>query len=237
MVVCKQHCTQSILKRNGFLGYSTKYLNSTFLSSVWCWLVLNGTHYRYWKDVNNVREYLEWLKEMLGLKHFEDWYNVTSRQLCRMRGAGLLHSGGLYHVLSKYTFTVTSLDSKFCVKYSCRCYPEYPWDRKRFSSSSKSQLILLQGVKHFTKEGTEIHINYKHPKLKFKDTKVNNQSTLFTDVSFQKSMEFDIFIPSLSLAFEYQGHHHFEDMLFGEVAAFKEKDSEKMNACKEAGFK
>ncbi len=47
-------------------------------------------------------------------------------------------------------------------------------------------------------------------------------------------MEFDIFIPSLHLAFEYQGSHHYHNhFLYGDKSLQQEKDVQKRIACKE----
>jgi len=48
-------------------------------------------------------------------------------------------------------------------------------------------------------------------------------------------MEFDIFIPSLSIAFEYQGEQHYSEvecMITTDIAL---RDKEKQDVCKEAG--
>lgn len=55
---------------------------------------------------------------------------------------------------------------------------------------------LYSKVTELLPEVTDVYINYDHPKLRYKGSK--------------KSMELDIFIPSLHLAFEYQGIQHFE---------------------------
>ena len=31
----------------------------------------------FWKDINNVKEYMNWLSEILDIKTMEDWYKVT----------------------------------------------------------------------------------------------------------------------------------------------------------------
>lgn len=50
-------------------------------------------------------------------------------------------------------------------------------------------------------------------------------------------MELDIFVPSLSLGFEYQGEHHYSwTTLFGDPSEFMNKDNLKRDACKAAGI-
>lgn len=67
-----------------------------------------------------------------------------------------------------------------------------------------------------------IYVDYKHPQLKYSDTQLN--------------MELDIFVPSHSIAFEYQGHHHFTvSSVFSQHnnnGALILKDMEKKQACK-----
>ena len=47
-------------------------------------------------------------------------------------------------------------------------------------------------------------------------------------------MELDVFVPSLNLAFEYQGEQHFdENPLFGPSDAVKRRDQQKMEACRQ----
>lgn len=49
----------------------------------------------------------------------------------------------------------------------------------------------------------------------------------------EKHMELDICIPSLNIAFEYQGDQHYKDnKLFGSVDVMKKRDDAKREACK-----
>jgi len=73
--------------------------------------------------------------------------------------------------------------------------------------------------------GLQISINFKHPELVFSNT--------------EKSIELDIFLPSLNMAFEYQGQHHYRfHFLFGspQMARQLERDEEKRRLCKGKGI-
>ena len=79
-------------------------------------------------------------------------------------------------------------------------FPNEKWNKKLFFYRSKrtNQRILFSQLQkiylsHFLIE------NYHHPKIS-SNTAENSKKTL---------LEFDIFIPSLNLAFEYQGEHHY----------------------------
>lgn len=50
-------------------------------------------------------------------------------------------------------------------------------------------------------------------------------------------MEFDIWLPKLKLAFEFQGQQHFVDVLStGQSKEMRDRDSEKRVACVRAGI-
>lgn len=67
-------------------------------------------------------------------------------------------------------------------------------------------------------EAQDIHFNYSHPTFVFEDS--------------LKPMIFDIFIPSLKVAFEYQGEQHFhKTKMFGESEIQSNRDSEKKTVC------
>ena len=74
--------------------------------------------------------------------------------------------------------------------------------------------------------GKKIQFDYKHPNLRFDGS--------------NKKMELDIWVPSLALAVEYQGHQHYEPAEYwGGEEAFKKtkkRDKEKRKQCKELGI-
>jgi hypothetical protein len=49
-------------------------------------------------------------------------------------------------------------------------------------------------------------------------------------------MQLDIYIPSKSIAFEYQGIQHYEDVYYfgSSLRMYEERDAEKKKACEEA---
>ncbi len=49
-------------------------------------------------------------------------------------------------------------------------------------------------------------------------------------------MEFDIFIPNLSLAFEYQGEQHYKDRYIFSSAPYKARDKEKRRLAADYGI-
>eukprot|EP01027_Heterolobosea_sp_BB2_P007908 GEZU01011746.1.p1 GENE.GEZU01011746.1~~GEZU01011746.1.p1 ORF type:complete len:126 (+),score=24.95 GEZU01011746.1:200-577(+) len=70
---------------------------------------------------------------------------------------------------------------------------------------------------------TEVMEDYLHPELTFSGS--------------AQPMQLDVFVPSLSLAFEFQGQQHFADVhVFGSSARTAAKtDQEKSEACSRVG--
>ncbi len=71
----------------------------------------------FWKDAANRRRYLAWLGEKLGYHEFEDWYQLTMKDVKRNRGVTLSRM---------YCHPYTLLKTHF---------PKYEWLEWRFSST------------------------------------------------------------------------------------------------------
>jgi hypothetical protein len=101
-------------------------------------------------------------------------------------------------------------------------YPKHKWDVEKFESHQqwgKAQWALLRVIQRLLPDNQDIKVDYHHPKMIY-------QGTL-------QLMELDIYIPSLSLAFEYQGEYHYLDhYLFGDPLEVQMRDEEKRQACK-----
>jgi hypothetical protein len=64
--------------------------------------------------------------------------------------------------------------------------------------------------------------NYRHPDLLHSVTK--------------RKVELDIYVPSMKLAFEYQGAQHETQTYRGDIRRQKERDNEKVMLCKQHGI-
>jgi hypothetical protein len=72
-------------------------------------------------------------------------------------------------------------------------------------------------------EGHDVTYDYSHPQLRFRRTSA--------------PMQLDIYIPSLALAFEYQGEQHYgAHYLYGSSEHQRAKDMEKQQRCKQEGI-
>jgi hypothetical protein len=179
----------------------------------------------FWQDPKNQREFLNSVAQDMNFSPLDPvgWKTVSCRDIISKGGKGLLgrFNGSILHLLK----TV---------------YTDIEWSSAATKAKwGKSQWFLLQQIKEMLQgmenppKDAEILINYKHPEMMFETTK--------------QPMELDIFVPSISLAFEYQGtnqhyrsnnlgeHHYDKHFLFGSNQGTATKDEEKRQACKRAG--
>jgi len=104
-------------------------------------------------------------------------------------------------------------------------YPKHPWDQEKFSrqrQKKSNQWWLYKIIKEILPLHIEVIEEYSHPFLK-----LQTGSTVI----------FDVFIPSMNMAFEYYGFQHFYyHVMFGDVKSRKERDEERIRACQALGL-
>jgi hypothetical protein len=99
----------------------------------------------------------------------------------------------------------------------------------------KSQLLLLGVIRTILGKNVQTQYDYRHPDLRFK--KSGSIFQLNYKFTAKDCMELDIFLPALSLGFEYQGEDHYrEHYLIGPVNNRLLKDQEKQQACLDHGI-
>jgi len=154
-----------------------KALICIFPSWNWKSWMFRTTMKHFWNSDDNVKSYLVWLSEIIGIYQMKNWIEFPRVIFTRHKGSRLLHCyGGNLSLLMHY-------------------FPDHQWNRIPLKRTfSKTQLYLFKMIQvMFPNE--EILLDYKYSQNFHR--------------SFSNGMELDLFIPSLSLAFEYQGHQHY----------------------------
>jgi hypothetical protein len=91
-------------------------------------------------------------------------------------------------------------------------------DNHFLHSTKKNQKLLFRIVKSLLPQNVEIYIDYFHPDIR-------NPLT-------QTPLQLDIFIPSYSLAIEYNGiQHYYHNSLFGDFKEQQKRDEIKRQYC------
>ena len=148
------------------------------------------------------------LKEQERIKR----YFMTEEEFHRERVQKLIRK---YKINEKKDFYRASLHFDRFLNSIQITYPEEQWSLP--SSSRKSnQRILFASLSSYFSQFFLIE-NYRHPLSLYSansNHNINNTKIKEEEVIKEK-MEFDIFIPEMNIAFEYQGEQHYSDFPFG----------------------
>jgi len=108
------------------------------------------------------------------------------------------------------------------MKILSEVYPNHGWIQRRFTNHPRkwSQWQLFKIIKQLLPY-VEVIENYVHPFLQFSES--------------GRRMELDIYVPTLKLAVEYQGLHHYQGIFFVSPDLQK-RDQEKRRACQLQGI-
>jgi hypothetical protein len=72
----------------------SKLLISVFPDHNWVLFKFQSVPMGFWMKENNCRGYLDWLGEQLGFQSREDWYNISTKDICDRGGHRLLAKYG-----------------------------------------------------------------------------------------------------------------------------------------------
>lgn len=124
------------------------------------------------------------MSKELGITKLEDWYNIHWSQFINVGGSSLVKKyGGLVNLLHKF-------------------YPNFNWNFSFFQKpnrgSNKTQNILFNFIK-------ELYPNQEV----YQEYPIN----LLLNENDKSLLTFDIYIPSIRTAFEFQGTQHFDQVM------------------------
>jgi hypothetical protein len=195
------HITKKIILKNGGGGLLKKYDNSPsrFLQSVYHehdWIIwkFKQVPKKYWHEIENGRQFLEWAGKQLGIQELSDWYEIPAERVSILGGSRLLNRFGGKQMLLQM------------------CYPHYSWNSLGFQDwqSWKSQKHLFSLVREiFPTE--KIHYNYRHPEIKYEKQHRNIELDIFIP-TIALAFEYQVF----NLFIEY-----FNENFLGSATLYK----------------
>lgn len=144
-----------------------------------------------WQDLDVLKGVIARFEKDLKISRWSDWYRISAKQLRSVGGRYFASSSVLYEALSKV-------------------YPDIQWNLVLFETKSNkrsAQRWLFETVKEVVSTLPGAHEVFEEAPLPSSNgVSPTRSSALFLD----------IFVPSLKLAFEYHGEHHYRDtMVFG----------------------
>ena len=163
----------------------------------------------YWKN-NDEKAMIRHIEEVCKITKTADWYRVSLEQIRHTGCLTYVKRTGLKNILK-------------------RVYPEVPWKEQLFSTRlkrSSQRWLFVQVQELFGNE--EIVEDYYLSTGKDEITQHH-----------KVAIQFDIFLPRIKVAFEYQGAHHYSEnpQFGGFLELYQQRDKEKIEIAKRENIK
>jgi hypothetical protein len=135
------HVKTDDIERLGAYGVLKEHGNSLSLALISCFPHHNWQPWkflqipkRYWENVQNQRQFIEWLAQELLINDKEDWCRISLHQIQRVAPVTLFDKYTLAHVLA----TV---------------YPHHSWHNMNFSQEEQQDILFRAVSSLFPDEG------------------------------------------------------------------------------------
>eukprot|EP01125_Pyxidicula_operculata_P022520 TRINITY_DN924_c0_g1_i3.p1 TRINITY_DN924_c0_g1~~TRINITY_DN924_c0_g1_i3.p1 ORF type:complete len:367 (-),score=32.65 TRINITY_DN924_c0_g1_i3:25-1125(-) len=271
--------TTNTVRQNCGSGLLSKYHNSVYLllkalypDQNWLPWRFEKTPNKFWKDPIHRKEYLDYIKGELGINKPEDWYEVSTNEIHKRNGKGLLNIyNNSLHLLLKDNIPEYEWE-----QWKFKFLPQRTWDSsdnikgfikyieqslkiKNIDEWYRISTIQLNkfGAQGLLKKYGSIYSilcivypdqNWDDKSLKRRNKKAAQRwlklclEEIFPTVDILEdyrlsnenvSVEVDIWLPKLNLAFEYQGEHHYVNIpsISATTENYKKKDDFKKSFC------
>ena len=163
----------------------------------------------YWESAENVRAFLEHARDLLSISHEREWSRVSREEIRSVPGGG--------------SFLHNRMRLRDALEMA---YPHSDWKRN-FSE--------LGATKKSTQRWMKICMQQLFPDMPVLE---DFYHTVLASDAKGKGLELDIFLPDLSLAVEFNGEHHYEELpFFAPLEVTQLRDREKQRRCEEAGIR
>jgi len=171
-----------------------------------------------WNDTHDTKDF----RRRVSRNYWKDPDNIRSFVKQVEKEFSITERTDWYRVSQKDLFSVRGghslVQSVGLLKVLQLVYPEEQWDGAILSKLDKrsAQFHLFKMIQEIF-QNEEVIEEYSHPELSRKS-------------GFP--VEFDVYVPSMNLAFEYHGEHHYEDIpAFGPAELYQLRDQEKLKLC------
>jgi hypothetical protein len=157
----------------------------------------------FFKSKGNVIPLVRWLEDKLHVRDPMEWYDVSLEHLRNVRSCSMLIVDG-YSLLIELIRTI---------------YNHIDWKEDGFKVEKKTQKLLFRMMRHLLPYAIVL-MDYVHPSMEY-------------SMEHRGNIQLDIFVPSLSLAIEYQGIQHYNNTeKFGSFKEQRDRDIIKRDVCK-----